>query len=108
MVKAACFEKREDETKIPALLEKICRRFIHRRHETPFGYILQWRVYLRAVAQSAISGRQARWSLDGQEVSLMGKVLYVRQPTQLLVSEYRRAGISYMASYCLGYLGYSL
>ncbi|EFZ03297.2 tlh3 [Metarhizium robertsii ARSEF 23] len=87
----ACFYKRHQEEDIPATLEKICRDFMHQKRETAFGYILQWRLYLRTVAQAAITSDQARWSLDGQEIDFRGIKLRMEHVPQLVVSEYRRA-----------------
>ncbi|KJK86579.1 hypothetical protein H633G_09581, partial [Metarhizium anisopliae BRIP 53284] len=87
----ACFYKRHQEEDIPATLEKICRDFMHQKRETAFGYILQWRLYLRTVAQAAITSDQARWSLDGQEIDFRGITLRMEHVPQLVVSEYRRA-----------------
>ncbi|KAH7346697.1 hypothetical protein BKA65DRAFT_526245 [Rhexocercosporidium sp. MPI-PUGE-AT-0058] len=39
---------------------------------TPFGHILQWRLYLFKVGKVAIAKHQARWSLDGQTVEYRG------------------------------------
>ncbi|KFA66734.1 hypothetical protein S40285_09771, partial [Stachybotrys chlorohalonatus IBT 40285] len=65
---------------------------MHQRSETPFGYILQWRLYLATVARSAITRRQARWSLDGREITYLGITLDIaKHIPQLIVCEYRRA-----------------
>jgi hypothetical protein len=53
------------------LLDDLCRGFMNQRGETAFGHLLQWRLYLSAVAQSAISRHQTRWSLDGKRFTLM-------------------------------------
>lgn len=45
-----------------ATLEQVCRTYMHQRGETAFGHLLQSRLYLGAVAKSAISRDQARWS----------------------------------------------
>ncbi|KAI8676079.1 hypothetical protein NCS56_00494800 [Fusarium sp. Ph1] len=47
--------------------------------ETPFGYILQWRLYLFAASRTAIAKNQARWSLDGQTINYMGTRLQMEQ-----------------------------
>ncbi|KAL7917060.1 hypothetical protein ACQKWADRAFT_326670 [Trichoderma austrokoningii] len=91
LFEAACFYKREEEDQIPTLLEKLCRKFMHQRGETTFGYILQWRLYLSAVAKSAVASNQARWSLDGREIDYLGIKLQMEHISQLVVSEYRRA-----------------
>ncbi|KAH7113597.1 hypothetical protein EDB81DRAFT_307130 [Dactylonectria macrodidyma] len=64
-----CFHKQDDEDGIPELLEKMCKRYFQQMAETPFGHILQWRLYLFAASRTAFTKNQARWSLDGQQGS---------------------------------------
>lgn len=59
--------------------------------ETPFGHILQWRLYLFKVGKAAIAKHQARWSLDGQTVEYRGVELQMSQISDLVVSEYQQA-----------------
>ncbi|MGH8010316.1 MAG: hypothetical protein ACREQ3_25255 [Candidatus Binatia bacterium] len=87
----ACFYKKGEEDQVPAVLERICRRFMHQKGETAYGHILQWRLYLGTVAESAISSTQARWSLDGEEMVLLGKRFSMNHVPQLVVSEYKMA-----------------
>ncbi|KAI5455818.1 hypothetical protein BGZ63DRAFT_349926, partial [Mariannaea sp. PMI_226] len=91
LFEAACFYERDDEDRIPGLLERLCRKYMHQREETAFGHILQWRLYLSTVARSAISRNQARWSLDGQEIDYLGTKLHMKHVSQLIISEYKRA-----------------
>lgn len=86
-----CFHKQDDEDGIPELLEKMCKRYFQQMAETPFGHILQWRLYLFAASRTAIAKNQARWSLDGQTINYMGTRLYMEQVSQLVVSEFRQA-----------------
>ena len=51
----ACLHGKEDERQIPILLSRICGKFFQQLAETPFGHILQWRLYLFKVAKAAIS-----------------------------------------------------
>lgn len=88
----ACFHKQDDDDDgVPDLLRKICRRFFQQLAEAPFGYILQWRLYLFAASKDAITKRQARWSLDGETIEFQGKELRMAEVSQLVVSEYSRA-----------------
>ncbi len=87
----ACFYSRDDDDAVPALLRRICQKFFQQLAETPFGYILQWRLYLFATSRNAIGKRQARWSLDGQTITFQGVELRMEQVTQLVASEYRQA-----------------
>jgi hypothetical protein len=61
----ACFQEQDDEDQIPIFLAKICRKFFQQLAETPFGHILQWRLYLFKVSKGEITKRQAVWVLDG-------------------------------------------
>ena len=91
LFEAVCFRHRDDERRVPATLGRLCQDYMHQKGETAFGYILQWRLYLGAVAKSAITRRQARWSWDGTEITYLGSALRLRDVSQLIVSEYRRA-----------------
>jgi len=51
----ACFYKQDDEDSIPTFLAQICKQFFQQLAETPFGYILQWRLYLFVVSKNEIS-----------------------------------------------------
>jgi hypothetical protein len=87
----ACFQEQEDEDQIPVFLAKICKRFFQQLAETPFGHILQWRLYLFKAGKAAITKHQARWSLDGQTVGYRGVELQIAHVSQLIVSEYQQA-----------------
>ena len=69
LFEAVCFRHRDDERRVPASLRRLCQDYMHQKGETAFGYILQRRLYLGAVAKSAITRRQARWSWDGTEIT---------------------------------------
>jgi superfamily II DNA helicase RecQ len=87
----ACFQEQDDENQIPVFLAKICKRFFQQLAETPFGHILQWRLYLFKVGKEAIVKKQARWLLDGQSVEYRGVELQLLQISDLVVSEYQHA-----------------
>ena len=87
----ACFHKQDDEDRIPALLSQICHQYFQQLAETPFGYILQWRLYLFKVSKREISKYQARWSLDGQTVVYRGLELQMCHVPQLVISEFQQA-----------------
>jgi hypothetical protein len=87
----ACFQEQDDEDQIPVFLAKICKKFFQQLAETPFGHILQWRLYLFKVGKAAIAKHQARWSLDGQTVEYRGVELQMSQISDLVVSEYQQA-----------------
>ncbi|KAG4427113.1 hypothetical protein IFR05_017404, partial [Cadophora sp. M221] len=87
----ACFQEQDDEDQIPVFLAKICKKFFQQLAETPFGHILQWRLYLFKVGKAAIAKHQARWSLDGQTVEYRGVELRMSQISDLVASEYQRA-----------------
>jgi hypothetical protein len=89
----ACFEEQEDEDQIPVFLAKICKRYFQQLAETPFGHILQWRLYLFKVRNNAVAKHQARWALDGQMVEYRGVELQMSQISDLVVSEYQQASI---------------
>jgi hypothetical protein len=86
-----CFHEQEDEDQIPVFLAKICKKFFQQLAETPFGYILQWRLYLFKAGKAAIAKYQACWSLDGQTVEYRGVELQMAHIPQLIVSEYQQA-----------------
>jgi hypothetical protein len=87
----ACFQEQDDEDQIPIFLAKICKRFFQQLAETPFGHILQWRLYLFRVGKAAIAKHQARWSLDGQTVEYRGVELQILHVSDLILSEYQQA-----------------
>jgi hypothetical protein len=87
----ACFQEQDDEDQIPVFLAKICKKFFQQLAETPFGHILQWRLYLFRVGKAAIAKHQARWLLDGQTVEYRGVELQMSQISDLIVSEYQQA-----------------
>ena len=87
----ACRHEEEDERQIPILLSRICQKFFQQLAETPFGHILQWRLYLFKVAKAAISQYSARWSLDGQTVEYRGLELSMSQVSELVRSEFAEA-----------------
>ncbi|OBT81161.1 hypothetical protein VE02_10169, partial [Pseudogymnoascus sp. 03VT05] len=87
----ACFQEQDDEDQIPVFLARMCKKFFQQLAETPFGHILQWRLYLFKVGKAAIAKHQARWSLDGQTVEYRGVELQMTQISQLVLSEYQKA-----------------
>jgi superfamily II DNA helicase RecQ len=72
-------------------VKTICRTYMHQRGETVFGHLLQWRLYLGAVAQSILSRNQANWSFDKQAVTYLGTTLRMEEISALIRSEFRRA-----------------
>jgi Orsellinic acid/F9775 biosynthesis cluster protein D/Helicase conserved C-terminal domain/DEAD/DEAH box helicase len=87
----ACFMKQDDENRIPVLLGEICGKFFQQLAETPFGHILQWRLYLFEVSKNQLARFQARWSLDKKTVGYKGVELQMSHIPQLILSEYRKA-----------------
>ena len=87
----ACFHEQEDERRIPELLTTICQKFFQQLAETPFGHILQWRLYLFKVGKAAMAKHAARWSLDGQTVTYRGLELQMSEVSGLVESEFRQA-----------------
>ncbi|KAM6508149.1 hypothetical protein FALCPG4_018036 [Fusarium falciforme] len=86
-----CFTKRDREAEIADLLEELCQKYFHQMAETPFGHILQWRLYLFSASRDAQAEEQARWSLDGQTINYRGTKLHMDQVPQLVSSEFRQA-----------------
>lgn len=89
----ACWVERDDEDRIPIFLQTICHKYFQQLAESPFGHILQWRLYLFKVGKAAITKHQARWSLDGETVEYRGTELRMSEVQQLVVSEYQRAHV---------------
>jgi Lhr-like helicase len=87
----ACFQEQDDEDQIPVFLARICKKFFQQLAETPFGHILQWRLYLFKVGKAAIAKHQATWSLDGERVTYRGLDLQMSHISQLILSEYQHA-----------------
>jgi hypothetical protein len=87
----ACFQEQNDEDQIPIFLAKICGKFFQQLAETPFGHILQWRLYLFKVSKGEITKHQAVWALDGQSVVYRGLELQMSHIPQLVASEYQAA-----------------
>jgi hypothetical protein len=50
-----CFDKQDNEDEIPTFLAQICQQFFQQLAETPFGYILQWPLYLFKAIKKVIS-----------------------------------------------------
>ncbi|EXK26267.1 hypothetical protein FOMG_17169 [Fusarium oxysporum f. sp. melonis 26406] len=86
-----CFQKQDDEDRIPDLLDQMCKKYFQQMTETPYGHILQWRLYLFVASSTELATHQARWSLDGETVDYMGKQLRMEQVSQLALSEFRQA-----------------
>ncbi|KAK2684623.1 hypothetical protein QWA68_017018, partial [Fusarium oxysporum] len=86
-----CFQKQDDEDRIPDLLDQMCKKYFQQMTETPYGHILQWRLYLFVASSTELATYQARWSLDGETVDYMGKQLRMEQVSQLALSEFRQA-----------------
>ncbi|PNP44462.1 hypothetical protein TGAMA5MH_03808 [Trichoderma gamsii] len=87
----ACFQEQEDENQIPNFLRTMCQKFFQQLAETPFGHILQWRLYLFKVSETTVAKKQARWLLDGDTIEYRGTALHMKQVTQLMGAEYRQA-----------------
>jgi hypothetical protein len=87
----ACFQEQEDENQIPVFLSKICKQFFQQLAETPFGHILQWRLYLFQTSRRQLAKHQARWSLDKQTVGYRGTDLHMSHIPKLVLSEYEQA-----------------
>ncbi|KAI8653626.1 hypothetical protein NCS56_01317000 [Fusarium sp. Ph1] len=86
-----CFTKQGREAEIADLLDELCGQYFHQMAETPFGHILQWRIYLFKAARDAQVEEQARWSLDGKTITYRGTPLQMDQVSQLAASEFREA-----------------
>jgi superfamily II DNA or RNA helicase len=86
-----CFKKQDDEDGIPDMIDEICRRYFQQMAETPFGHILQWRLYLFAASSTNLTEHQARWSLDKETVDYRGAELHMDHVSQLVASEFRQA-----------------
>jgi hypothetical protein len=67
----------------------MCMKYFQQMTETPYGYILQWRLYLFVASSTELTIYQALWSLDGETVDYMGKQLRMEQVSQLALSEFR-------------------
>ena len=89
----ACFVERDDEDRIPIFLQTICHSYFQQLAESPFGHILQWRLYLFKVGKASVTKHQARWSLDGETVEYKGTELRMSDVQRLVVSEYQRAHV---------------
>lgn len=87
----ACRQQQDDEDAIPVLLRDLCQRFFQQQAETPFGFILQWRLYLFQVSRSSVARHQAVWSLDSRSVTYQGLELELDQVSALARSEFERA-----------------
>jgi hypothetical protein len=86
----ACFQEQEDENQIPVFLSRICKQFFQQLAETPFGHILQWRLYLFKTNKRQLAKHQARWSLDKQKVGYRGTDLHISHIPKLVLSEYEQ------------------
>jgi hypothetical protein len=86
-----CFKKQDDEDGIPDMIDDICKRYFQQMTETPFGHILQWRLYLFAASKTSMTKHQARWSLDKETIEYRGVELRMEHVSQLVASEFRQA-----------------
>jgi hypothetical protein len=86
-----CFKKQDDEDGIPDMIDEMCKRYFQQMAETPFGHILQWRLYLFAASKTNLTEHQARWSLDKETINCRGTELHMEHVSQLIVSEFRQA-----------------
>ncbi|RKK93567.1 hypothetical protein BFJ70_g17731, partial [Fusarium oxysporum] len=50
-----CFQKQDDEDGIPDLLDQMCKKYFQQMAETPFGHVLQWRLYLFAASRTSLT-----------------------------------------------------
>ncbi|OBT94394.1 hypothetical protein VE01_07776 [Pseudogymnoascus verrucosus] len=71
----ACFHKQDDEDQIPVFLARMCKKFFQQLAETPFGHILQWRLYLFKILHLVLSEYQKAHSLLWDELLFGGKGL---------------------------------
>jgi hypothetical protein len=76
---------------MPRLLRRACRTYLHREAEAPFGYILQWRLYLFAASRNSIAKHHARWDEDVEGLLFQGTHIRLDQLSQLIASEQQRA-----------------
>ena len=74
---SVCSQRGEQGDEVLVALEQVCQAYMHQRGETAFGHLLQWRLYLGAVARSAITH--------------LGTTLRLDDVSRLVVSEFRRA-----------------
>lgn len=65
LFESVCDSVKDTGSCILDALQEACESYMHQKHETVYGCILQWRLYLSATAQSQVSRTQARWSLCG-------------------------------------------
>jgi hypothetical protein len=75
----------------PGLPRQHLQQFFQQLAETPFGHILQSRLYLFKVGKAAIAKHQALWHLDGQTVEYRGVELQMSHISDLIISEYQQA-----------------
>ncbi|EXK77065.1 hypothetical protein FOQG_18213 [Fusarium oxysporum f. sp. raphani 54005] len=73
------------------MIDEMCKRYFQQMAETPFGHILQWRLYLFAASKTNRTEHQARWSLDKETINCRGTELHMEHVSQLIVSEFRQA-----------------
>lgn len=88
----ACSEtKGNDDDRVPAILTDLCKDYFNQASETPFGHILQWRLYIFKVAKAAVATHQARWSVDKLTVTYRGTELEMEHVERLVAAEFRLA-----------------
>ncbi|KAK4076859.1 hypothetical protein Purlil1_12541 [Purpureocillium lilacinum] len=87
----ACFYKQDEKDGILDCIRLMVENAFSVKEETPFGHALAWRNYLGTVGKSAVTRHQARWSQDGQTLTLNGVTLHMDHVPQLLMPEYRQA-----------------
>lgn len=86
-----CFAKQDDEDGISNLLDEMCERYFQQTTQTPFGYMLLWRMFIFKTVAGISIKHHARWSIDGETVDYKGIKLRINQVSELVLSEYQQA-----------------
>lgn len=82
-----CTQYEEDSnnpSQILDVLSEYMDLYFQQERETPFGFILQWRLILFNLAPYAITSKQARWAPDFSYIDMDGVRLHMRELHQLI------------------------
>ena len=84
-------EDSDNPSQIIDVLSEYIALYFQQERETPFGYILHWRLTLFNLAPYVITSKQARWAPDFSHIDIDGVRLHIRKLQQLIRHTFQTA-----------------
>ncbi|KAJ6787592.1 hypothetical protein PWT90_08516 [Aphanocladium album] len=84
-------EDPENPSQIIDVLSEYMDLYFQQERETPFGFILHWRLLLFNLAPYAVTSKQARWAPDFSYIDMDGVRLHMRALRQLVCHTFQDA-----------------